>query len=98
MPTQLCRDLKISFPMMAFTRGPDAVAEVSLAGGIGIQAAIGFSPDDLKRALDRIATRLDGQPWGLDVVMPSGFSTPDGDKTSGGRMPAASDYRKILPN
>jgi NAD(P)H-dependent flavin oxidoreductase YrpB (nitropropane dioxygenase family) len=97
MPNQLCRDLKISFPLMAFTRGPDAVAEVSLAGGIGVQAAIGFSPDDLKRALDRIATRLDGQPWGLDVVMPSGFSTPDGDKTSGGGMAAASDYRKMLP-
>jgi NAD(P)H-dependent flavin oxidoreductase YrpB (nitropropane dioxygenase family) len=98
MITQLCRDLGMTFPMMAFTRGPDAVAEVSLHGGLGVQAAIGFSPDDFKRALDRIASRLDGQPWGLDVVMPSGFAQADGETGSrGGSMAAAEDYRRMLP-
>lgn len=98
MPTRLCREFGMTFPLFAFTRGPDAVVAVSEAGGMGIQAAIGFTPDDLRRALDRVASQIGDKPFGVDVVMPSGFVQPDGSKMkAGGAMGSVDDYKKVLP-
>lgn len=88
----------LTLPLFAFTRSPEVVVAVSRAGGMGVQAAIGFSTDELKRCLDYIRDNVGDRPWGVDVVMPSGFVQPDGSKTkSGGAMASADDYRRALP-
>jgi NAD(P)H-dependent flavin oxidoreductase YrpB (nitropropane dioxygenase family) len=97
MKTKLCQDLGMTLPLFAFTRSPQVVVAVSRAGGMGVQAAIGFSLDELRRCLAYIDEHVSGKPYGVDVVMPSGFVQPDGSKAEGGAMAAADDYRKTLP-
>src|ERR1700733_10490425 len=98
MPTDLCRALGMTLPLFAFTRSPEVVAAVRRAGGMGVQAAIGFSPDELRRCLDYVEEHAGGRPYGVDVVMPSGFVQPDGTQVKGGgAMASAADYKKALP-
>src|SRR5688500_5789027 len=98
MSTRLCDELGLSLPLFAFTRSPEVVVAVSKAGGMGVQAAIGFSPEELTRCLDYIEAHVDGKPYGVDVVMPAGFVQPDGTKVkAGGAMGGADDYHKALP-
>jgi NAD(P)H-dependent flavin oxidoreductase YrpB (nitropropane dioxygenase family) len=88
----------MTLPLFAFTRSPDVVIAVSRAGGMGVQAAIGFSPEELDAALSKITRALEGRPFGVDVVMPAGFVRPDGSYASqGDAMPDAETYRKQLP-
>jgi NAD(P)H-dependent flavin oxidoreductase YrpB (nitropropane dioxygenase family) len=94
--TPLCRELGMTLPLFAFTRSPEVVVAVSRAGGMGVQAAIGFSPAELRRCLDYIEANACGKPYGVDVVMPAGFVQPDGSK-AGGQMASAADYRAQLP-
>jgi NAD(P)H-dependent flavin oxidoreductase YrpB (nitropropane dioxygenase family) len=97
--TKLCEDLGMTLPLFAFTRSPEVVVAVSRAGGMGVQAAIGFSPAELRRCLDYIQAHVGGKPYGVDVVMPAGFVQPDGKKAAAGAsgMGAAADYRAQLP-
>ena len=98
MPTELCRTLDMTLPLFAFTRSPEVVVEVSKAGGMGVQAAIGFSLDELRTCLQYIEAHVGGRPYGVDVVMPSGFVLPDGTKADeGASMALAEDYHKMLP-
>jgi NAD(P)H-dependent flavin oxidoreductase YrpB (nitropropane dioxygenase family) len=96
MSTRLARELGMTLPLFAFTRSPEVVVAVSRAGGMGVQAAIGFSPEELKRCLDHIVKNVDGKPFGVDVVMPAGFVGADGAKAKGG-MASADAYKAALP-
>src|SRR4029079_1554683 len=95
MRTPLCEQLGMTLPLFAFTRSPEVVVAVSRAGGMGIQAAFGFTPDELRRCLAYIDAHVDGRPYGVDVVMPSGFVQPDG--SHGGAMAPAEYYPRALP-
>ncbi len=98
MKTKLCEELGMTLPLFAFTRSPEVVVAVSRAGGMGVQAAIGFSLEELRRCLDYIEANVGGRPYGVDVVMPSGFVQPDGTAVKGGgAMASAADYQKALP-
>ncbi len=84
-------------PLFADVHPQRVVVAVSRAGGMGVQAAIGFSLDELKRCLDHIEANVEAAPI-VDVVMPSGFVKPDGTKvTGGGAMAAASDCKRRSP-
>jgi NAD(P)H-dependent flavin oxidoreductase YrpB (nitropropane dioxygenase family) len=88
----------MKLPLFAFTRSPDVVIAVSRAGGMGVQAAIGYSPEELDAALTKITAALGDLPFGVDVVMPAGFVQPDGSYASqGDAMPDAAEYLKQLP-
>ncbi len=98
MKTALCDQLGMTLPLFAFTRSPEVVVAVSRAGGMGVQAAIGFSPEELRACLDHIEANVGGRPYGVDVVMPSGFVQPDGSKAAkDGAMATAADYHRSLP-
>ncbi|MEC7984149.1 MAG: nitronate monooxygenase [Myxococcota bacterium] len=73
--TKLTDLLKIDIPIMlagmAGVAGPELVAAVSNAGGIGTLGAIGMSPDTLRDCIQKTrALLLPGKPMGVDLLLP----------------------------
>jgi len=77
MQTEVCRKLGIDFPGFAFTHCRDVVAAVSNSGGFGVLGAVGFHPEQLKIELDWIDAHVDGQPYGVDVIIPNRYQGQD---------------------
>ncbi|PAZ09156.1 monooxygenase [Streptomyces sp. SA15] len=72
MQTELSKKLGVEHAVFGFTPFPAVAAAISRAGGFGVLGAVRYTaPDDLKRDLDWIEAHVDGQPYGLDVVMPA---------------------------
>jgi len=78
--TRVCETFDIEFPIFAFSHCRDVVAAVSRAGGIGVLGALAFSPEQLEIELDWIDDHVDGNPYGVDVVMPASLAGSDVDK------------------
>ena len=57
MQTDFCKQLGVELPIFAFTHCRDVVVAVSKAGGIGVLGAVGFSPEQLKEAMERAKGR-----------------------------------------
>ena len=73
--TLLTKKLNIDIPIMlagmAAVSGPELVAAVSNAGGIGTLGAIGMSPDVLRDCIKRTKHLLhEGKPMGVDLLLP----------------------------
>lgn len=68
--TELCNLLGIEYPVlqsgMGNVAGPDLVAEVSRAGGLGILAGLNVPPDDLRRLIRRVRELTD-RPFGVNL-------------------------------
>jgi nitronate monooxygenase len=77
--TALCDHLGIEYPIvqsgMGGVAGPDLVAEVSRAGGLGIVAALGLTPDQLREAIHRVRGATD-RPFGVNQFMPDALRPP----------------------
>ncbi|QLL09791.1 NAD(P)H-dependent flavin oxidoreductase [Mycobacterium vicinigordonae] len=73
MKTPICEMLGIEFPLLAFSHCRDVVASVTNAGGFGVLGASSHSPEDLERELSWIDERVDGKPYGVDIVCPEKF-------------------------
>lgn len=73
MHTPLCETFGIRYPIFAFTRSKEVVAEVSKAGGMGVLGAIAFSVEELDPELEWLDEHVEGNPYGVDVVMPAGI-------------------------
>lgn len=84
---QLCQRLKIDFPVFAFTHCRDVVVEVTNAGGIGVLGSIKLSPEELDMELSWIDERVDGKPYGVDLIVPGAMEgraeSPDADAVLG---------------
>ena len=82
--TALCELLGIDYPIvqsgMGGVAGPDLVAEVSKAGGLGIVAALNLSPDQVRDAIRRVRAATD-RPFGVNQFMPDSLRPP-ADPTS----------------
>ena len=70
MSSKICERFGIDFPLFAFSHCRDVVVEVSRAGGLGIFGAAGMSAEQLETELSWIDERLDGKPYGLDLLIP----------------------------
>ena len=74
MRTPLCDLLGIEYPIlqsgMGAVAGPDLVAEVSRAGGLGILAGLNVVPDDL-RAMIREVRQATDRPFGVNLWLHS---------------------------
>ena len=94
--TQLTELLKIDVPIMlagmAGVSGPDLVAGVSNAGGIGTIGAIGLSPEDLRQAVRR-TRKLTSKPIGVDLLLPKigGSARKTNKDYTGGQLGALVD-------
>ena len=66
----LCASLNVRYPIvqsgMSRVAGPDLVAAVSNAGGLGILAALRLEPDDLRAQIRRIRA-LTNAPFGVNL-------------------------------
>ena len=86
--TPLCDLLGIEHPIvqsgMGGVAGPDLVAEVSKAGGLGIIAGLNLTPDQIREAIRRVRAATD-RPFGVNLFMPNELRPP----TDPAAIPAA---------
>ncbi|MGH7344805.1 MAG: NAD(P)H-dependent flavin oxidoreductase, partial [Candidatus Rokuibacteriota bacterium] len=77
--TALCDLLGIDYPIvqsgMGAIAGPDLVAEVCRAGGLGILAGLNVPPDDL-RAMIRRVRELTDRPFGVNLWLHRALRPP----------------------
>ncbi|HTO14048.1 MAG TPA: nitronate monooxygenase family protein [Candidatus Binatia bacterium] len=77
--TPLCDLLGITHPIvqsgMGGVAGPELVAEVSRAGGLGIIAALHLDPDQVREAIRRVRAVTD-RPFGVNQFMPDALRPP----------------------
>src|SRR5215510_20650 len=70
MRTLLCTLLGITHPIvqsgMGSVAGPELVAEVCRAGGLGVLAGLNVPPDDLRKAIRRVRELTD-RPFGVNL-------------------------------
>ena len=71
MKSPICEMLGAEFPLVAFSHCKDVVVAVSKAGGVGVLGAVGMSPETLEQELNWIDERIDGKPYGVDVLIPN---------------------------
>jgi len=60
---------------MGGVAGPDLVAEVSRAGGLGIVAALNLTPEQVRDAIRRVRAATD-RPFGVNLFMPDSLRPP----------------------
>ena len=73
MRTQIAEKFGLEVPIFAFSHCRDVVAAVTKAGGMGILGAAWMSPEELEMSLKWIDERVDGKPYGVDLVFPGTF-------------------------
>ena len=79
MRTALCDLLGIEHPIVGFTPSEHVAAAISRAGGLGVLGCVRYNdPADLEAALTWMDASTDGQPYGVDVVMPATVPTEGG--------------------
>jgi NAD(P)H-dependent flavin oxidoreductase YrpB (nitropropane dioxygenase family) len=71
MKSPICKILGAEFPLVAFSHCKDVVVAVSKAGGVGVLGAVGMTPEILEQELKWIDERIDGMPYGVDVLIPN---------------------------
>jgi NAD(P)H-dependent flavin oxidoreductase YrpB (nitropropane dioxygenase family) len=106
--TRLCDLLDIEYPIILAGMGgvatADLVAAVSEAGGLGVVGAASMPAEEIERQVRRIRD-LTSKPFGVDVLLPSGVSTPrapapegDGAKKEAVAAGAPKRPRDLLPS
>ncbi|HEV8641691.1 MAG TPA: nitronate monooxygenase [Methylomirabilota bacterium] len=77
--TALCDLVGIDHPIvqsdMGGVAGPDLVAEVSRAGGLGVLAGLNVPPDDLRRMIHRVRELTD-RPFGVNLWLHTALRPP----------------------
>ncbi|MGH7415404.1 MAG: NAD(P)H-dependent flavin oxidoreductase [Candidatus Rokuibacteriota bacterium] len=77
--TTLCDLLGIEYPIvqsgMGGVAGPDLVAEVSRAGGLGIVAGLNLTADNVREAIRAVRAATD-RPFGVNLFMPDQLRPP----------------------
>ena len=73
MPTPICEQLGIEFPIFAFSHCRDVVAAVTNAGGFGVLGALAYEPERLEIELNWIDEHVKGKPYGVDFAMPAKY-------------------------
>ena len=77
MQSRLCDELRIEFPLFAFSHCRDVIAAVSNAGGFGVLGAAGHSPATLDIELSWIDEHVNGKPYGVDLLVPTSMDSKD---------------------
>jgi len=75
--TKFCDMLGIEFPVIAFTHCKDVAVSVINSGGFAVLGEAMHTPDDIASDIKWIRDRIDGKPFGIDLVLPA--SVPPAD-------------------
>jgi NAD(P)H-dependent flavin oxidoreductase YrpB (nitropropane dioxygenase family) len=70
MRTPIAKEFGIELPIFAFSHCRDVVAAVTKAGGMGVLGAAWMTPEELEMSIEWIRKRVDGKPFGVDLVFP----------------------------
>src|SRR5690349_6695969 len=78
--TPLCERLGIEYPVwcagMGAAAGPELVAAVSNAGGLGVLGAAGAPAEEIRRRVRRVR-ELTGRPFGVNFIIAGADSVED---------------------
>jgi NAD(P)H-dependent flavin oxidoreductase YrpB (nitropropane dioxygenase family) len=88
MKTELASRLGIELPIFAFSHCRDVVAAVTKSGGMGVLGGAWMTAEELELSIGWIKNRVDGKPFGVDLVFPG----THGDEES------PQEYLKLIPN
>ena len=69
--TPLCDKLGIEYPVVAFTHCKDVAVAVINAGGFAVMGEALHTPDQIAADIKWIRERINGKPFGIDLVLPS---------------------------
>lgn len=69
--TSLCEMLGIEFPVISFTHCKDVAVAVINAGGFAVLGEAMHTPEDIEADIRWIRDRVDGRPFGIDLVLPA---------------------------
>lgn len=75
MHTKLSDMLGIEYPVIAFTHCKDVAVAVINAGGFAVLGEAMHTPEKIENDINWIRERVDGRPFGIDLVLPA--SVPD---------------------
>lgn len=71
MKSPICDRFGVEFPLVGFNHCRDVIVEISKAGCLGVLGAAGLTPEQLDFELSWIDERLDGRPYGVDIIVPA---------------------------
>ena len=103
--TRICDLLGIEYPVLLAgmgptiggsnkgVAGPDLVAAVSNAGGLGVLGGTGFGPDEMEREILRIRELTD-KPFGVDILLPVLGPSKGGSD----HIPTNAELREMIPS
>jgi nitronate monooxygenase len=96
--TPLCQRLSIEHPVfcagMGAAAGPDLVAAVSNAGGLGVLGAGGAPPGEIRRRVARVR-ELTGRPFGVNFII-AGADCEDDREFIRGEVAAAAEHAAVV--
>jgi nitronate monooxygenase len=102
--TRICDLLGIEYPVLLAgmgptiggsnkgVAGPDLVAAISNAGGLGVLGGTGFGPDEMEQEILRIRELTD-KPFGVDILLPVLGPT----KGAADAIPTTDQLRQMIP-
>ena len=69
--TKLCDQLGVEFPIVSFTHCKDVAVAVINSGGFAVLGEAMHTPDEIEADIKWIRERVDGKPFGIDLVLPA---------------------------
>ena len=69
--TKLCDMLGIEYPIVAFTHCKDVAVAVINSGGFAVLGEAMHTPDEISADIKWIRDRVNGKPFGVDLVLPA---------------------------
>jgi len=69
--TKLCDQLGVEYPIVSFTHCKDVAVAVINSGGFAVLGEAMHTPEDIAADIKWIRERVDGKPFGIDLVLPA---------------------------
>ncbi|MBI2171168.1 MAG: nitronate monooxygenase [Chloroflexi bacterium] len=69
LETPFTKEFGLQYPIVSFGHCKDVIVEICKAGGMGVYGVAGFSPEEIDRELTWIEERVEGKPFGVDVIV-----------------------------
>jgi len=69
--TKLCDMLEIEYPIISFTHCKDVAVSVINSGAFAVLGEAMHTPDEIAADIKWIRDRVDGKPFGVDLVLPA---------------------------